>query len=218
MIPHSVRSICTTSSLGYLPSLVGPVPKQNNVPITSGTQFGTPFGTRHISVSPPRFEGLHQISTPPKRLKFGIDSRPLKRVKNLRKSAVLPAIPFEPTCRGDDDLSALNALQQRRRSQGTMVLYYKVPLMLVEGRGQYLFDEKGFRYLDMFGGDGSVHVGHNHPLVSEAITNQSTKLTHLSHHFLSEESSNFTEVCLLPTCDEYILTCAILLKTIANEV
>ena len=29
--------------------------------------------------------------------------------------------------------------------------YYKNPIMIVEGKGQWLFDEKGRRYLDGFG-------------------------------------------------------------------
>ena len=36
--------------------------------------------------------------------------------------------------------------------------YYRKPLMLVEGAMQYLFDEKGRRYLDAFGGIVTVSV------------------------------------------------------------
>lgn len=111
----------------------------------------------------------------------------------------LPPIPFEPSLTATAknagvDNKALDAFKQRQKSQGPSVLYYKVPVMVVEGRGQYLFDDQGSRYLDMFGFDGLIQVGHCHPLVKDAIEKQAAKLTHVSHHFLSEELQEFTEV------------------------
>lgn len=41
--------------------------------------------------------------------------------------------------------------------------YYKKPLLLHEGKMQWLFDFEGKRYLDMFGGIVTVSVGHCHP-------------------------------------------------------
>lgn len=43
--------------------------------------------------------------------------------------------------------------------------YYKKPLLLNEGKMQWLFDYEGHRYLDMFGGIVTVSVGHCHPYV-----------------------------------------------------
>jgi 3-acetyloctanal aminotransferase len=40
----------------------------------------------------------------------------------------------------------------------------------VRGDGMYLWDEAGRRYLDFVGGFGSVNLGHNPPLVADAIT------------------------------------------------
>ena len=59
----------------------------------------------------------------------------------------------------------------RRRAvlnQGIFLLY-KDPLMPVEGKMQYLFDETGRRYLDCFGGIYTVSVGHCHPEVTAAL-------------------------------------------------
>src|SRR5947208_7397826 len=39
----------------------------------------------------------------------------------------------------------------------------------VSGRGQYLFDNHGDRYLDLLSGWGVFAVGRNHPRVSEAL-------------------------------------------------
>jgi len=45
------------------------------------------------------------------------------------------------------------------------VQMYEDPLLLHEGKMQWLFDYKGKRYLDMFGGIATVSVGHCHPSV-----------------------------------------------------
>lgn len=41
--------------------------------------------------------------------------------------------------------------------------FYKEPLLLCEGHGQWVWDHHGKRYLDMFGGVATVSVGHSHP-------------------------------------------------------
>lgn len=41
--------------------------------------------------------------------------------------------------------------------------FYKKPLLIHEGHGQWLWDHTGRRYLDMFGGIVTISVGHSHP-------------------------------------------------------
>ena len=62
--------------------------------------------------------------------------------------------------------------------------YYKTPLMIVEGRAQYLFDETGRRYLDGFGGIVTVSVGHCHPAVIAAANKQSETIQHTTTIYL----------------------------------
>jgi alanine-glyoxylate transaminase/(R)-3-amino-2-methylpropionate-pyruvate transaminase len=40
---------------------------------------------------------------------------------------------------------------------------FKEPLLIHDGKMQWLFDHTGRRYLDMFGGIVTVSVGHCHP-------------------------------------------------------
>ena len=47
-------------------------------------------------------------------------------------------------------------------------LYYKKPLMIVEGKMQYVWDDDGRRYLDALGGIVTISVGHCHPHVVAA--------------------------------------------------
>jgi alanine-glyoxylate transaminase/(R)-3-amino-2-methylpropionate-pyruvate transaminase len=55
---------------------------------------------------------------------------------------------------------------------------YKEPIMIVEGHMQWLFDDTGKRYLDMFGGIVTVSCGHCHPKITRAIHEQVDTLQH----------------------------------------
>jgi alanine-glyoxylate transaminase/(R)-3-amino-2-methylpropionate-pyruvate transaminase len=63
-------------------------------------------------------------------------------------------------------------------------LYYKKPLMLVEGRMQYVWDEQGKRYLDALGGIVTVSVGHCHPDVVDLANQQNETLQHSTTIYL----------------------------------
>src|SRR6266404_2786267 len=68
---------------------------------------------------------------------------------------------------------------------------YKKPLMLVEGKGQYVWDEKGRRYLDGFAGIATVSVGHCHPHVLEAVRKQNETLQHSTTVYLHPNIAEF---------------------------
>jgi len=59
-----------------------------------------------------------------------------------------------------------------------LLTYYKKPIMIVEGLMQYLYDEKGRRYLDGFGGIVTISVGHCHPYVTAKVREQFETLQH----------------------------------------
>jgi alanine-glyoxylate transaminase / (R)-3-amino-2-methylpropionate-pyruvate transaminase len=59
--------------------------------------------------------------------------------------------------------------------------------MLVEGSMQYLFDEHGRRYLDLFGGIVTVSVGHSHPDILAAARRQLDRLQHTTTIYLHPE-------------------------------
>lgn len=68
---------------------------------------------------------------------------------------------------------------------------YKKPLMLVEGKSQYVWDEKGRRYLDGFAGIATVSVGHCHPHVLEAVRKQNEMLQHSTTVYLHPNIVDF---------------------------
>jgi alanine-glyoxylate transaminase/(R)-3-amino-2-methylpropionate-pyruvate transaminase len=68
---------------------------------------------------------------------------------------------------------------------------YQKPLMIVEGKGQYVWDEQGRRYLDAFAGIATVSVGHCHPHVLAAVRQQSETLQHSSTIYLHPNIAEF---------------------------
>ena len=72
-------------------------------------------------------------------------------------------------------------------------LYYKKPIMFVEGKMQYLWDEKGRRYLDALGGIVTVSVGHCHPHVVKAADEQNHTLQHSTTIYLHPNIAEYAE-------------------------
>lgn len=66
-------------------------------------------------------------------------------------------------------------------------------LNIVEGKRQYLYDERGRRYLDAFAGIATVCCGHCHPDVVDAITAQAGRLQHSTVLYLNHAITDFAE-------------------------
>jgi alanine-glyoxylate transaminase / (R)-3-amino-2-methylpropionate-pyruvate transaminase len=72
-------------------------------------------------------------------------------------------------------------------------LYYKSPIMLVEGAMQYVWDESGKRYLDALGGIVTISVGHCHPHVVAAANQQNELLQHSTTIYLHPNVALYAE-------------------------
>jgi len=73
---------------------------------------------------------------------------------------------------------------RRQYCHPSTFLYYREPLMLVEGYMQYLFDEAGRRYLDMFAGIVTVSCGHSHPKFVQRVQSQIAAIQHTTTIYL----------------------------------
>ncbi|KAF0725393.1 hypothetical protein Ae201684P_013588 [Aphanomyces euteiches] len=62
----------------------------------------------------------------------------------------------------------------------------KEGLLITHGKGPYLFDSRGNKFLDFYSGIAVTALGHADPQVTEAITAQAQKLSHVSNLFHSE--------------------------------
>lgn len=72
-------------------------------------------------------------------------------------------------------------------------LYYENPLVLVKGSGTHVTDDRGTQYLDFFGGILTVSIGHAHPAVTNAVSDQLNTLVHTSTEYITEPMVDLAE-------------------------
>ncbi|WP_432181762.1 aminotransferase class III-fold pyridoxal phosphate-dependent enzyme, partial [Streptomyces sp. NBC_00063] len=73
-----------------------------------------------------------------------------------------------------DNVRHRGLIERRMRHVGGSVLFFDDPVHLVRGEGVWLFDDEDRRYLDCYNNVASV--GHCHPEVVEALTDQAGRL------------------------------------------
>ncbi len=71
--------------------------------------------------------------------------------------------------------------------------YGRYPLAIARGKGCYLFDVTGKRYLDLISGIGVNALGHGHPRILRVIREQSAKLIHCSNLYFHEYQGKLAE-------------------------
>jgi len=71
--------------------------------------------------------------------------------------------------------------------------FYRNPLMIVEGKMQYLFDHTGKRYLDLAGGICTMACGHSHPRINAKVQEQLEVLTHTTTVYMHDQQSLYAE-------------------------
>jgi acetylornithine/N-succinyldiaminopimelate aminotransferase len=61
--------------------------------------------------------------------------------------------------------------------------YDRLPIMVTHGKGVYLFDSEGNKYLDFLSGIGVNALGYAHPAITKVIQKQVAKVIHTSNLF-----------------------------------
>ena len=82
---------------------------------------------------------------------------------------------------------------RERWADALMGNYGVPPLTFVRGSGTELFDDTGKRYLDFLCGLAVTGLGHAHPRVSAALTEQASTLLHVSNLFVTEPQLEVAE-------------------------
>ncbi|KAH7677745.1 alanine-glyoxylate transaminase / (R)-3-amino-2-methylpropionate-pyruvate transaminase protein [Dioscorea alata] len=138
---------------------------------------------------------VRRVSSSSSGLRRGVSR--LAGAENLfgNSNAGLPKMPpFDYTPPPYDGPSADEVLRKRAQFLSPSLFhFYKKPLNIVDGKMQYLFDENGRRYLDVFGGIATVSCGHCHPEVVEAVIKQTKKLQHSTIVYLNHAIADFAE-------------------------
>ncbi len=71
--------------------------------------------------------------------------------------------------------------------------YNRYPIALTRGKGVFLYDIDGKRYLDFVSGLGVNALGHAHPRIVKAIREQAAKLVHVSNLYYHEYQGPLAE-------------------------
>ncbi|MGH3775929.1 MAG: acetylornithine transaminase [Pseudonocardiaceae bacterium] len=85
---------------------------------------------------------------------------------------------------------------QRRWEAALMANYGTPPLALARGAGAEVWDVDGRRYLDLLGGVAVNALGHAHPAIVRAVTEQIGVLGQVSNFYLSEPALTLAETLL----------------------
>ena len=79
-----------------------------------------------------------------------------------------------------------------------MPTYGRLPVTFASGAGAYLTDQKGQRYLDALSGIAVTNLGHSHPNVTRAVTEQAESLLHTSNLYgIAQQERLATELSQL---------------------
>lgn len=86
--------------------------------------------------------------------------------------------------------------------QFLMPTYGRNPIAFSHGEGAWIWDTDGKRYLDGFSGIAVNGLGHAHPRITAAISEQAGRLVHVSNHYRIPEQEQLAErLCTLAAMD-----------------
>nr|WP_297416161.1 acetylornithine transaminase [uncultured Nocardioides sp.] len=87
----------------------------------------------------------------------------------------------------------MNDVLKKRYAASLMNTFGPPKLALVRGEGPVVWDVDGNRYLDFLGGIAVNSLGHGHPALVGAVTQQLSTLGHVSNFFTSEPQVSLAE-------------------------
>ena len=88
-----------------------------------------------------------------------------------------------------------------------MNTFERIPLTLVRGQGARVWDEDGREYLDFVGGWAVNSLGHCHPVVAEAVTEQVHTLIQTSNQFYTIPQLRLAELLVQNSCLDKVFFC-----------
>jgi len=88
-------------------------------------------------------------------------------------------------------------------SDHLMNTYMRQPVTFAKGEGVWLWDDKGEKYLDALAGVAVNGLGHAHPKLVKAISEQAARLIHVSNIYqVAEQSALADKVCEISGMDK----------------
>jgi len=81
-----------------------------------------------------------------------------------------------------------------------MKTFERLPLTIVRGKGPYVWDDKGKQYLDFVGGWAVTTLGHCHPALTKALTEQANLLIQTSNQFYTVPQLQLAQLLVENSC------------------
>jgi predicted acetylornithine/succinylornithine family transaminase len=86
-------------------------------------------------------------------------------------------------------------------------IYKRLPILLVDGKGSRVRDSNGREYIDMLGGIAVNSLGHCHPAIVNAITEQAKKMIHCSNLYYIEPQAKLADLLIQHSDLDRVLFC-----------
>ncbi len=119
---------------------------------------------------------------------FGhVGSSPTAPIPSAPGESVFPAIPVA--------------------ASAVMETYNRVPLTLVRGKGVWLWDSDGNRYLDCVAGIAVCTLGHSDPVLRRSLCHQLGTLQHISNLFRIPEQEALARAICQRSCADAVFFC-----------
>lgn len=98
-------------------------------------------------------------------------------------------------------------LHQTKSKNAIFNTYNRYPITLTHGQGPYVWDSNNKKYLDFLTGIACTPLGHTHPAILTAITEQAQKILHTSNLYYSPPSIELAELLVQLTELDKVFFC-----------
>jgi acetylornithine/N-succinyldiaminopimelate aminotransferase len=95
----------------------------------------------------------------------------------------------------------------KSESEVLLPTYDRQKVLFTRGRGVYLWDSQGKKYLDFLSGLGVIALGHGHPAIKAVLKRQAGKLIHVSNLFFHEYQAELAKQLIKVSGLEKVFFC-----------
>jgi len=103
--------------------------------------------------------------------------------------------------------TSANIFDRDRFDSSVMQTYGRFPIAIDQGEGCRLWDTDGKEYLDFVAGIATCTLGHAHPALIEAVTEQIKKLHHVSNLYYIPEQGHLAQWLVDNSCMDKVFFC-----------
>jgi len=88
-----------------------------------------------------------------------------------------------------------------------MQVFARLPLVISKGKGVYVWDDKGNKYLDFVAGIAVNSLGHCHPVMVKAISEQAKQLVHVSNLYYTQPQLRLAQLLVENSAMQKVFFC-----------